>query len=151
MAGTNPLWVAKQHGHSISTMLRVYAAWAEGAVESDVEAIRRSMNRHARLKPISQCRTSAVRRPLPVRDTHPAVGCVAREGSRRIVGSLAVDLPLQAEAKTQVPETKEINLAEREGLFGPAGLTPSGRPPGVESDERLEAAGHDNRRITPRE
>ena len=112
MAGKNPLWVAKQHGHSISTMLRVYAAWAEGAVE----AIRRSMNRHARLKPISKCRTSAVRRPLPVRDTHPAVGCVARTGSRRIVGRLAVDLPVQAEAKTQVPETKGINLAEREGF-----------------------------------
>ena len=27
MVGKNPLWVAKQHGHSISTMLRVYTAW----------------------------------------------------------------------------------------------------------------------------
>jgi hypothetical protein len=26
------LWVAKQHGHGIETMLRVYAAWADGAV-----------------------------------------------------------------------------------------------------------------------
>ena len=42
MCGKNPLWVAKQHGHSISAMLRVYAAWADGAVKSDVEAIRRS-------------------------------------------------------------------------------------------------------------
>jgi len=25
-------------------MLRIYAAWAEGAVEADVEAIKRSMN-----------------------------------------------------------------------------------------------------------
>jgi len=25
MTGKNPLWVAKQHGHSISTMLRTYA------------------------------------------------------------------------------------------------------------------------------
>jgi hypothetical protein len=40
----NVLWVAKQHGHSIVTMLRIYAAWAEGAVEADVEAIKRSMN-----------------------------------------------------------------------------------------------------------
>src|ERR1700737_2366327 len=38
------LWVAKQHGHSIVTMLRIYAAWAEGAVEADVETIKRSMN-----------------------------------------------------------------------------------------------------------
>ena len=39
MMGRNPLWVAKQHGHSISTMLAVYAAWTEGATESDVIAI----------------------------------------------------------------------------------------------------------------
>jgi integrase len=45
MAGKNPLWVAKQHGHSIATMLRAYAAWAEGTAEVDVEAIKRSMNR----------------------------------------------------------------------------------------------------------
>jgi integrase len=44
MVGKNVLWVAKQHGHSIVTMLRIYAAWAEGAVEADVEAIKRSMN-----------------------------------------------------------------------------------------------------------
>ncbi len=43
MIGKNPLWVAKQHGHGIETMLRVYAAWAEGAVEADVAAIKRSM------------------------------------------------------------------------------------------------------------
>jgi hypothetical protein len=44
MVGKNVLWVAKQHGHNIVTMLRIYAAWAEGAVEADVEAIKRSMN-----------------------------------------------------------------------------------------------------------
>jgi hypothetical protein len=33
-----------QHGHSIATMLRAYAAWAEGTAEVDVEAIKRSMN-----------------------------------------------------------------------------------------------------------
>jgi hypothetical protein len=27
MVGKNALWVAKQHGHSIATMLRAYAAW----------------------------------------------------------------------------------------------------------------------------
>jgi Arm DNA-binding domain len=35
--------VARQHGHSIRTMLRVYAAWAEGMVESDVAAIKQAM------------------------------------------------------------------------------------------------------------
>ncbi|MBS0379922.1 MAG: tyrosine-type recombinase/integrase [Proteobacteria bacterium] len=43
MLGKNPLWVARQHGHSVRTMLEVYAAWADGAVESDLAAIRRSM------------------------------------------------------------------------------------------------------------
>jgi hypothetical protein len=43
MCGKNALWVAKQHGHSIATMLRAYAAWAEGAAEVHVEAIKRSM------------------------------------------------------------------------------------------------------------
>jgi hypothetical protein len=41
MIGKNPRWVAKNHGHSVQTMLEVYAAWIEGAKESDVEAIRR--------------------------------------------------------------------------------------------------------------
>ncbi len=31
MVGHNPLWVAKQHGHRIATMLSAYAAWTEGA------------------------------------------------------------------------------------------------------------------------
>jgi hypothetical protein len=44
MMGRNPLWVAKQHGHSISTMLSIYAAWVDGALEVDVETIRESMN-----------------------------------------------------------------------------------------------------------
>lgn len=42
MIGKNPLWVAKQHGHSVQTMLETYAAWTEGAQESDIEAIRRA-------------------------------------------------------------------------------------------------------------
>jgi hypothetical protein len=34
--GKNLLWVAKQHGHSVTTMLRIYTAWAEGAIEADI-------------------------------------------------------------------------------------------------------------------
>jgi hypothetical protein len=40
MVGRIPLWVAKQHGHSITTMSR---ACADGAVEADIEAIQRAM------------------------------------------------------------------------------------------------------------
>jgi integrase len=36
MVGKNVLWVAKQHGHALTTMLRAYAAWTESAVETDV-------------------------------------------------------------------------------------------------------------------
>jgi integrase len=39
MIGSNPLWVAKQHGHSLLTMLRVYAAWTADAPETDAVAI----------------------------------------------------------------------------------------------------------------
>jgi hypothetical protein len=49
MIGKNPLWVAKQHGHSVQTMLEVYAAWTEGAKEADVEAIRQAMQSSPRM------------------------------------------------------------------------------------------------------
>jgi integrase len=45
MLGRNPLLVAKEHGHRVITMLTVYAAWTEGAVETDILAIREAMNR----------------------------------------------------------------------------------------------------------
>jgi hypothetical protein len=43
MIGKNPLWVAKQHGHSVQTMLETHAAWPEGTSESDLAAIRTAM------------------------------------------------------------------------------------------------------------
>jgi len=43
MIGRSALRVAKQHGHSIATMLRVYAAWTEGAMEASLDAIERAM------------------------------------------------------------------------------------------------------------
>jgi hypothetical protein len=49
MVGKNPLWVAKQHGHSVQTMFEVYAAWTEGAKEADVEAIRQAMQSSPRM------------------------------------------------------------------------------------------------------
>jgi hypothetical protein len=44
LIGRNPLFVAKQHGHSLTTMLSIYAAWVEGAQEVDIDAIRAAMN-----------------------------------------------------------------------------------------------------------
>jgi integrase len=50
MLGRNPLWVARQHGHSISTMLWVYAAWIEGAAEVDLIHLREAMQNIRRLQ-----------------------------------------------------------------------------------------------------
>jgi integrase len=43
MIGEEELWVSKQHGHSPVTMMRIYAAWADGAVKADLKTIKRSM------------------------------------------------------------------------------------------------------------
>jgi integrase len=45
MLGKNLLWVAKQHGHSVEVMLRMYAAWLDGATEADIQTIRMAMER----------------------------------------------------------------------------------------------------------
>jgi Phage integrase family len=44
MLGKNLLWVAKQHGHSVEVMLRMYAAWLEGT-DSDIHAIKQAMEK----------------------------------------------------------------------------------------------------------
>jgi hypothetical protein len=45
MLGKNLLWVAKQHAHCVEVMLRMHAAWLEGATESDIHAIKLAMER----------------------------------------------------------------------------------------------------------
>ncbi len=57
MIGKNPLFVSRQHGHSVTTMWRTYAAWMEGALENaawmegaletDIALIQAAMNRGA--------------------------------------------------------------------------------------------------------
>jgi integrase len=71
MIGRNPLLVAKEHGHRLTTMLTVYAAWADGAVEADIVAIREAMNRTARPRPSSR---SATRAPAPPVMPSPEAG-----------------------------------------------------------------------------
>ena len=51
MLGRNPLLVAKEHGHRVLTMLTVYAAWTEGAVEADLIALREAMGYARRKSP----------------------------------------------------------------------------------------------------
>jgi hypothetical protein len=45
MLGKNLLWVAKQHGHSVEVMLRMYASWLDGATDSDIHAMKEAMER----------------------------------------------------------------------------------------------------------
>jgi integrase len=47
IAGKNPLYVSRQHGHSVETMWSTYSAWMDGALESDVALIKESMERTA--------------------------------------------------------------------------------------------------------
>jgi hypothetical protein len=47
MIGKNPLFVSRQHGHSVTTMWRTYASWMEGALETDIVLIQAAMNRDA--------------------------------------------------------------------------------------------------------
>lgn len=43
MIGKNLLWVAQNHGHSVSVMLKVYAKWLRGTTDAEVNAIRKAM------------------------------------------------------------------------------------------------------------
>jgi integrase len=43
IVGKSPLRTAKEHGHSVETMWRVYSAWMQDAVDSDAELIRYAM------------------------------------------------------------------------------------------------------------
>jgi integrase len=59
MIAKNPLWVAKQHGHGVQTMLEVYAAWIEGATAADIRAIKQAMKATAHLSAIPNPTPSA--------------------------------------------------------------------------------------------
>jgi hypothetical protein len=122
MVGKNVLWVAKQHGHSIVTMLRIYAAWAEGAVEADVEAIKRSMN------------LTSIRRESPALN-NLAVDLSVAEGTHGL-GAFAFAVPgVPSQTLSAVlisekqPKTGSSVMAGVEGLFGPGRASPlRGRP-----------------------
>jgi integrase len=84
VVGHSPLWVAKQHGHSITTMLRVYAAWAEGMVETDIAAIKQAMT------------------------TRPAATMQATAARSTPFASEPVDLPAASAPRVQVPDCQGI-------------------------------------------
>lgn len=63
MNGCSALWVARQHGQSISTMLRYDATWADGASEAAVDRVRATLNSEcplARLRPTRRGKATRV-------------------------------------------------------------------------------------------
>jgi hypothetical protein len=96
MIGKNSLFVARQHGHSLTTMFRTYAAWMDGAPESDIELIEGSMGAAKSLVE----RTSNNRWPSD---------SVARLGTRLATGESA-----PAARKPEKEVSKEV--AERVGF-----------------------------------
>jgi integrase len=99
MIGKNPLFVSRQHGHSVTTMWRTYAAWMDGALESDIALIQAAMNRDG----------CAVERVSNMISSVPAELAVARLGTRLATRR---DAP-----RTQVPDKKGLKeVAERVGF-----------------------------------
>jgi hypothetical protein len=101
MIGKNPLWVAKQHGHSVQTMLETYAAWLEGTTESDPLTITRAMEGPTTVG------VMAHKPAVSARPVRPAALSIPL-ASPRAVSSLSTD-----EEKTQVPDNWWEILAER--------------------------------------
>jgi integrase len=93
MIGKNLLWVSKQHGHSVDTMLRVYAAWIEGTSDCDVAAIKRGIGRRpSHLARFAESRAS-VRTPSPtVAIAVTQTGCPGNVESWRRPEILAANL-----------------------------------------------------------
>jgi hypothetical protein len=92
MLGKNLLWVAKQHGHSVEVMLRMYAAWLEGATDSDIHAIKQAMERRPAARAAIPAVNPAINRvkqivirPLksPEFGSASAVGNAQSDSSRR--------------------------------------------------------------------
>jgi hypothetical protein len=80
MIGKNPLWVAKQHGHSVQTMLETYAAWLEETTEADLRVIQKAIEAPA----TSALAASATKVARPLSLSLPP-------GSQKAVSSLSTD------------------------------------------------------------
>jgi hypothetical protein len=83
MIGKNPLRVAKEHGHSVQTMWRVYSAWMEGAVDSDIEAIQSARQLPSTQREPTPQVNDSVRPVSPVSQiVHAGTRCVRIFGTR---------------------------------------------------------------------
>jgi len=117
MIGKNPLFVARQHGHSLVTMWRTYAAWMDGALESNIGLIRAAIEDSVpELAPSSaerdstaQARLTLAERPSNTENRLPPDRAPVAEFGTRFVtrcGTVA----------TQVPEEKEKESGGEGGI-----------------------------------
>jgi integrase len=103
MIGQSALWVARQHGHRIATMLRVYAAWTEGAIDADLGAIKRAMS----AAPGDAGQVAAAPASTATRARAPTVTQAPSGRPKRDRlphHDLALDLPPESGHKLQLPE-----------------------------------------------
>jgi len=105
MIGKNPLWVAKQHGHSVQTMLETYAAWLDGTTESDLLAIKRAIEAPSApaIRAGETPMTSRVARPLALSRPRQSPKAVTRPSPEQW-------------PKGHLPENWHELMAEREGF-----------------------------------
>jgi hypothetical protein len=134
MIRKNPLWVAKQHGHSVATMLRVYTAWMDRAPESDIAAIKAAMG----MSPsptVPAMNTTANSRALV--KTAPIPPALIAATSRLYEKIKESPLPIRIwhwiwhpkrSAAIQLTDLPTKRVAERVGLLGALRLAPSGPP-----------------------
>ena len=102
MIGKNPLWVAKQHGHSVQTMLDDYATWLDGTRPEDVERIKRAFE--------SGSPMSGNRAAVQVRST--LVPCRPLEPPTSVTNSSRPPHSCRGKSRTH----RGFQLAEREGF-----------------------------------
>jgi hypothetical protein len=98
-----PLWVAKQHGHSVATMLRVYTAWMDSAPESDIAGIKDAMGMT----------------PSP---TVPAMNTTANQGRWSKERRLRLRLSLQHHAYLKKSKSRGYRSAFGTGFSTPKGV-----------------------------
>ena len=108
MIGKNPLLVARQHGHSVATMFRTYAAWMQDAPESEIRLIRSAM----------KAKKSA-RRAKPGRQSHLRIAPVARlatgnmASERKTLEFTAKRSGGEGGIRTHVPELPDHPISSR--------------------------------------
>ena len=132
MFGKNLLWVAKQHGHSVEVMLRMYAAWIEGATEADIQAIRNAMD----------ARPKVSLSPFALATMHDS----ARQIVRRPLAS-----PDSASSSASSPEGVKVSLEKaQEKVAERVGLLAAGDGRSSSASLRTAAAGPRRPKIAPR-